>query len=624
LQIHKNFISTIFEQGLQYHQLGQLDKAKEQYLKVIALDVNNFDSLYLLGMIAVQNDRPSEAIHYLSSAAKINTMHAEVKFNLGVMLENTDQSLLAIEQYKETIHLKPDFYEAYFNLAGIYLKQEKLNDALDLVQSILTNKPTFQQALSLKSEIINHINLLNSEQEFIRNHQNGLAQLTNKKYLKAINSFTNAIKIKPVSAEAHHNLGMTFEKLGQFENAEISYRNALKYKKNSAESYNNLGNILRELSRTTEAIECFENALAIKREYPEAMNNLGWTLYENNRFTESIDQFNKALASTPDFSSARFNLSMANLMQGDFINGWKNYESRKQLASYKSQKILAPDWAGGENINGKTVLVYAEQGMGDTIQFCRYLKHLSKLGAKVIFAPQPALICIFKNLSGVDQVLGSGDEIPPHDYSCLLMSLPYALKEHIKKIPCEASYIVANVEKELFWKKKIAHINSPRIGLVWSGGFRFDQPELWGVNKRRNIPFDILSIINNPKFNFFSLQKGEPAESEFFSKKELFWKTDNLHNYSKELNDYSDTAGLIANLDLVITVDTSTAHLSASMGKPTWILNRFNNCWRWLSDGASSEWYPSVKLFRQKEKGNWNDVITEVRNQLIHHFKQKN
>jgi hypothetical protein len=174
----------------------------------------------------------------------------------------------------------------------------------------------------------------------------------------------------------------------------------------------------------------------------------------------------------------------------------------------------------------------------------------------------------------------------------------------------------------LFWKNKIANIQSPRIGLVWSGGFRADQPELWGVNKRRNISFDVLSKINNPKFNFFSLQKGEPAESELLSKKELYWKTDNLHNYTNELNDFGDTAGLIANLDLVITVDTSTAHLSAAMGKPTWILNRFNNCWRWLSYGTSSDWYPSVKLFRQKENGNWSDVIAEVSNQLIHHFKQ--
>jgi hypothetical protein len=614
--------NSLLEQGLKYHQLGDLQSAKELYLKVLADDIHNFDSLYLLGMIATQEGNQSESIHYLKSAATENPTHVEVKFNLAVIFEKAGQLPLAIEQYEQTILIKPDFIEAYFNLVGIYLKQDKLNEALGLIESILKHQPTFEQALKLKTEIIHRVNLLNSAQEFIRAHQKGLAQLNAKEYLQAIESFTKALIFKPQSAEAHHNLGMTYEKLGQFENAEISYRNALKYKNDSAESYNNLGNTLRELSRNSEAIECFNTALEIKADYPEAMNNLGWTLYEENQFEQSIEQFNNAIAKAPEFSSARFNLSMVNLMQGNFEKGWANYESRKLLGTYKSQKVLAPDWTGTEDIRDKTILVYAEQGMGDTIQFSRYLKHLSQLGSRVIFLPQPALICILKSIIGVNQVLSPGDEIPPHDYSCLLMSLPYALRKHAQNIPFEKNYIFPNDEKVLFWKNKIANIKSPRIGLVWSGGFRADQPELWGVNKRRNISFDVLSKINNPKFNFFSLQKGEPAESELLSKKELYWKTDNLHNYTNELNDFGDTAGLIANLDLVITVDTSTAHLSAAMGKPTWILNRFNNCWRWLSYGTSSDWYPSVKLFRQKENGNWSYVIAEVSNQLIHHFKQ--
>lgn len=621
MPVSEQNIPSLLDQGLKFHQQGDIQKAKDLYLEVLSVDSANFDSLYLLGMIATQEEKNLEAIRYLDAAARTNPEHAEVKFNLAVILEKNKQTLLAIEQYKQSIIIKPDFHEARFNLAGIYLEQDKPNEALNLTESILIHEPTFDRALKLKTEIINRIHVLNSAQEFIRIHQNGLAQIANKEYLQAIDSFTKALAIQPESAEAHHNLGMAFEKLGQFENAERSYRNALKYKKDSAESYNNLGNNLRELSRSAEAIECFKNALAIKAHYPEALNNLGWTLYESNKFVEAEEQFNKAITITPDFSSARFNLSMVNLMQGDFENGWSNYESRKLLATYKSQKILAPDWTGKENINGKTILVYAEQGMGDTIQFCRYLKQLSNLGARIIFVPQPALICILKNISGVAQVLSQGDEIPSHDYSCLLMSLPYALRNHIKSIPAVVAYIPPNEQKELFWKNKIAHINSPRIGLVWSGGYRVDQPELWGVNNRRNIPLDILSSINHPEFNFFSLQKGEPAESELQSQKEHFWKTNNLHNYCKELHDFSDTAGLIANLDLVITVDTSTAHLSAAMGKPTWILNRFNNCWRWMSQGSESEWYPSVRLFRQKEKGNWNDLIAEVREQLFDHFK---
>jgi hypothetical protein len=197
------------------------------------------------------------------------------------------------------------------------------------------------------------------------------------------------------------------------------------------------------------------------------------------------------------------------------------------------------------------------------------------------------------------------------------MSLPLAFKTELDTIPAQIPYLSCSEEKKLYWKEKLGPKTKPRVGLVWSGGFRPNQPELWGVNNRRNIPLQKLATLKNPEIEFYSLQKGEPAESELKQLQAQAWDGPHIIDITSELTDFTDTAALIENLDLVIAVDTSTAHLAGALGKPVWLLNRFDTCWRWLLDRNDSPWYPSVTLYRQEKSGDWDGVLDKVRANLV-------
>jgi hypothetical protein len=224
---------------------------------------------------------------------------------------------------------------------------------------------------------------------------------------------------------------------------------------------------------------------------------------------------------------------------------------------------------------------------------------------------------LLSSFSSVAQLAEKGSPLPPFDYQCPLMSLPLAFKTSLSNIPANVPYLKSNLEKSLFWKEKLGEKIKLRVGLVWSGGFRPNQPELWSVNKRRNIPLAKLTVLKNLDIDFYSLQKGQPAESELAELIRDNWDGPHIVDFTSLLHDFSDTAALIENLDLIISVDTSTAHLAGALGQPVWILNRFDTDWRWLLDRSDSPWYPTVKLYRQEKAGDWDDVVQRVKADLI-------
>ena len=273
-------------------------------------------------------------------------------------------------------------------------------------------------------------------------------------------------------------------------------------------------------------------------------------------------------------------------------------------------------WLGEESLQGKTVLLHSEQGLGDTIQFCRYAQMVSDLGARVILQVQRPLRLLMTSLQGVDQLLAEGDALPAFDFHCPLMSLPLAFKTELATVPAPVPYLKADPVKKLYWQEKLGTRHKLRVGLVWAGGFRPEQPELWGVNERRNIDLAKLAVLKNERIDFYSLQKGMPAEADPARLKAGGWDGPDLIDYTSELADFSDTAALIDNLDLVISVDTSTAHLAGALGKPVWILNRFDTCWRWLLDRSDSPWYPTARIYRQQQFGDWSSVVSAVNTEL--------
>ena len=234
------------------------------------------------------------------------------------------------------------------------------------------------------------------------------------------------------------------------------------------------------------------------------------------------------------------------------------------------------------------------------------------MGARVILQVPKALTNLLAGVSGVAQIVEPGTPLPRFDYQCPLMSLPFAFKTDLTSIPANIPYLTPSLEKSCYWKEKLGERSKPRVGLVWSGGFRSDQPETWAVNRRRNIPLVKFASLKHPDIEFYSLQKGQPGESELTELTRTNWDGPDIVNFTNELKDFSDTAALIDNLDLIVTVDTSTAHLAGALGKPVWILNRFDSCWRWLVDRTDSPWYPTAKLYRQEKADDWDHVVRQV------------
>ncbi len=564
LQVQKPISAAIeakFNQATALHQQGKLADAERVCRKILRREPNHFDALHLLGVIAKQTRRTERAVELIKKAIGLNANVAAAHNNLGNALLDLRRPADALASYDKAITLKPDYAMAHNNRGNVLHELKRPADALV--------------------------------------------------------SYDRAIALNPDFATAHYNRGLALEDLKRPADALSSYDKAIALKPDYAEAYNNRGNALKNLNHPADALASCDKAIALKPDYAMAHNNRGNALLDLKRPEDALASYDKAIALKPDFAEAHWNQSLCLLLLGRFEQGWRQYEWRK-----KGDKAIAtrsfpqPLWLGEEKITGKTLFIWWEQGLGDTIQFCRYAKLAEARGAKVIMSVQQPLHGLLKQISPTIQIIGP-DEVPTDfDYHCPLLSLPLAFRTTLETIPANIPYLRANVEKSLFWKEKLGEKSKPRIGLVWSGGFRPNQPDLWAVNSRRNIPLAKLVALKNPKIEYHSLQKGQPAEAELAELKRTKWDGPDIIDFTSLLNDFSDTAALVENLDLVIAVDTATAHLAGAMGKPVWILNRFDTCWRWLLDRDDSPWYPSARLFRQQQIGNWAGVIDRAKNEL--------
>ena len=621
-----NSISSILQQALAFHRNAELARAKLLYEEILSLDPKHFDALQLLGTIATQTKQWDLALDRFEQALIINSSSASLFYNRGLVLQELRRFNEALESYERAVNLKPDYAEAHSNQGVILKNLGHLESALVSFDKALSYQPFDVRAHSNRAVVLKDLNRLN----------------------ESLSSCEMAIKLDPNFAEAHYNKGNVLQELKRFEPALQSYENAIKIKCDYPEAHLNRGSVLKELNRNGEALACFDEAIKLRADYCEAYFNRGMVLYQLNRsdealinydtaiqlkddyvdcylnrgvilqermlLDEALESYEKAIA-IKDLAEAHWNKSLVLLAKGDFEKGFAEYEWGQKTKKPQRGNVThftQPLWLGRESLQNKTILIYSEQGLGDTLQFCRYVKLVKELGARVLLEVQKPLFNVLQNLDGIDLLLIEGGQIPEFDYQCPLLSLPLAFNTRLNTVPNQIPYILADTQKVAYWRAKLGTAKKPRVGLVWSGGFRPDQPEVWAVNARRNIPLHFLAELKTDGVEFFSLQKGEPAESEFKELMKNGWNGPEIIDYTDELKDFSDTAALIHNLDLVISVDTSTAHLAAAMGKPVWILNRFDTCWRWLLEIEDSPWYPSVTLFRQSKTGDWSDVIARV------------
>jgi len=438
--------------------------------------------------------------------------------------------------------------------------------------------------------------------------------------------YAEVLQQQPDHFDALHLLGVIAAQTQRPERAIGLIQKAVALNPNVAAAHNNLGNALRNVRRYDEALASYEQAITLKSDYAEAFNNQGIALIALGRPQDASPSFDRAIALKRDYAEAYGNQALCLLLLGRFEQGWRQHEWRKKPPmSIAARSYPQPSWLGGEDVADKTLFLWWEQGLGDTIQFGRYARLAEDRGAKIVMSVQDPLINLMQQLSPTIEIIGPNDVPAAFDYHAPLMSLPYAFRTTLETVPAEPRYLTVSEQQRQLWAARLpARSNcpngtpKPRVGLVWSGGMGQHHAGFWWVNSRRNISLAQLSSFKGLDVEFYSLQKGHPAEAELPELLRQNWDGPQIADFAGQINDFSDTAALIENLDLVISVDTSTAHLAGALGKPVWILNRFDTCWRWLLQRTDSPWYPSAKLYRQQKAGEWDEVIQRVRSDLMH------
>ncbi|HEX8964467.1 MAG TPA: tetratricopeptide repeat protein [Rhodocyclaceae bacterium] len=428
----------------------------------------------------------------------------------------------------------------------------------------------------------------------------------------ALESFRRAAQLLPGNAHAYYDLGCALNELGQYEAAVASFDKAIALNPRHAPACNNKAVALAALGHCDAALACHEAAIRLAPALADGHVNFGVTLQLLGRHAAATDRYEQAVAVAPDNARAHWNLALCSLLLGDFARGWREFEWRWRYRGVPDDRLPQPRWTGTQSLQGKTIVLDAEQGLGDTLQFCRYAEPLAQLGASVILRVPRPLVGLLATVPGAAGAIAEDEPLPAFDFRCPMMSAPLALKTTLETIPARIPYLHSDAAKCARWAQRIGDAGGLRVGLVWSGGFRADQPDTWEVNRRRNVPLAKLAALALPGVRFFSLQKGEEAVAQL---RELQATRGDpaIADFTAELHDFSDTAALVDNLDLVVSVDTATAHLAGALGKEVWLLNRFDTCWRWLLDRRDSPWYPGLRLFRQASPGDWDGVVAAVR-----------
>jgi len=498
--------------------------------------------------------------------------------------------------YEQVLVLQPQHFEAMHRLGLVALQSDSPENCV----------PWIDQALSLSPP--------NASLHFHR----ALAMEKLLRLDEAIRSYDRAIAIRPAYVQALVNRAAVWKQLGRLDMAVASLQQAIDADASCVPAFLNLGNAQSALKQWDLAAASYRKAMDLDPGSPTAQIFLAKALRMQGRIHEAIANCEAALALHPQSALAQWNLAHHLLLNGQWAQGWPHYEWRWKFGeNAKHERVFQePRWEGVQALKGKTLLLHHEQGLGDSIQFCRYALLCNQLGARVILEVPSELWSLMHSLAGVSELIEHGQVLPAFDFHCPLMSLPGLFGTSPENPPGTQPYLQAPESKKRYWQERLGPVEQFKVGVVWSGGVRVAQAEL---NVARNIPLAMVAkALSGIDIAFFSLQKGAPAESEIYGREEEYWPKGNFYNYVSELHDFADTAALIAQMDLVISVDTSTLHLAAAMGKPTWLLNKYDTCWRWMLHGDTSPWYPSLQIYRQDATMDWNPVLERVAADLAH------
>lgn len=606
----------LLDSAIHLHRAGQFHEAVSIYKKLLPRHRRNPQLLYFLGTASLQLGHVKYGLDILRRSIAIDPNNAQAHNNMGLALQTLRRLSEALPSYDKALAIQPRFSEAFNNRGNALQALNRLDDALGDYNRALAINPNYPEAFN---NLGNALRELGRPEEALASYDKALS--LRERYFEvyynrgvvlqglgrldaALLSYDRVLELNPNYAEAHNNRGNVLQDLDRLDEALSSYDRALEIRPHHAEAHNNRGNTLRKLKQLSGALESYNKAVAIDASYAVAYSNRGAVLHELGRVGEALTSYSQALAIAPNFKEALFHKSLAHLSAGQYLEGWSLYETRFKQTDFQSayHNSAQPRWLG-EDIAGKTLLVYSEQGLGDAVQFCRYLPEIQTLGARLIVEVPTRLVDLVSTLDCRMSVFAQGAPLPQFDVHCSMMSLPYLFKTTLETVPATSPYLFSDPDKVQAWREKLGTQKGLRIGLTWSGGL---------ANKNdlnRTVPLEtFLPVLDVPAIEWHSLQK-EYRQSDL----DILSQHPEIVQHQDAFHQFSDTAALMECMDLVISVDTSVAHVAAAMGKAVWILLSTYPDFRWMFDRTDSPWYPTARLYRQGARDDWKDVIALVK-----------
>ena len=640
--------------GMLAHQTGHHEAAVALISQAIGINPSASQYHNNLGEVCRAMGRFNEAVACYARAISLKPDYAEAHFNLGNALRDAGRTEEAIAAFGKAIELKPDQPQSYNNLGSALEVQGRFDEAIAAYREANRLQPDGPEVLHnlanalrgkglIEEAVATYRKAIILRPDFAEAYNNlGLMLREGGRPEEAMAAFIQAINIRPDFVEAHNNLGVMLREAGRLDKAILAFRAALRYKADFAQAHDNLGRALSERGLPDEAIAALNKAIELAPDYAEAYtdlsaallekgdcegaisvqrkaverrpgqadayNNLGVVLQESGRIDEAITAYGKAAELKADLAEAHLNRALLLLLKGDYAAGWAEYEWRWRYKGFETPQrdFTQPQWRG-EDPTGQTILLHAEQGFGDTIQLIRYAPLLARRGARVIVECPVELRALVQRVEGVAEAVVSGDPLPAFDQHVPMLSLPPAFGTTIETVPSAVPYVKADPGKAGTWHWKLApEEGALRVGLAWAGN-----PADQGA-RRGSVALAMLAPLAEAKgVVFYSLQKGGGAEQAQNPPAGM-----NLVDLTREMKTFDDTAALIANLDLVITVETAVAHLAGAMARPVWTLLPSVPAWRWMLGREDSPWYPTMRLIRQPARGDWDSVVKRVAGEL--------
>jgi len=579
LKLAPNHVEALHFLGVLKNQQGQIQEALDFISTALALNSSWVQLIVNYAMVLVAARRYDEALETAERALALDPDHGDAQFQRGNALMGLNRPAEALECFERTLELQSGHVDAMVNCGNALLKLDRPANALAILERALAASP-------------DHAGILNNY---------GQALTAVGRPSEALGYFDRAIANDALYAHAMINRADALFRLERFEEAIDACDDALALTPRHITALNIRGLALDALNHHEEAIETFDTIVGIEPDWAQVFNNRGTAQAALNRYAAAQASFRIATEVDPDFALAHTNDALASLLTGDFAEGFRKYEWRAQ----PPRDLVAPRWRGEESLAGKTLLLYHEQGFGDTLHCIRYARLAAARGARVIVEAPTRLAELLSGVEGVADVVRRGEPLPPHDLCCPMLRLPGAFATTPATIPSDVPYIFAPPERVAQWMHRLPATGRRRAGIVWAGNPRHLK------DRNRSIPFERLApLFAADRVDWISLQTNITATDR------AALEGMRLRHIGDSLRDFADTAAVISMLDLVITVDTATAHLAGAMAKPVWIMLPFSPDWRWMLGRRDSPWYPTARLFRQAKLGDWDGVIAEVTSEL--------